>query len=92
MMGDLKGKNEHIPIYTIKATFYPGTDFLLTEDLQKFKISSSHWYLRYDYPKYYTIKYLGFLKKYCILQIMEDETAVSNPDYKELVKKAKKIK
>lgn len=88
MMGDLKGKNERIPIYTVKATFYPGTDFLLTEDLQKINISSSWMFLRYKYPLYYTIMYLPFIKAYCILDVFDDKSKkVVNNNYRELLKK-----
>lgn len=88
MMGNLEGKKKRIPIYTIRATFYPGTNFLLTDNLQKFNICDSWMFFRYKYPLYYTIMYLPFVKAYCILNVFDDKRPkVINKDYKKLLKK-----
>lgn len=88
MIGGLKSKPEKLNFFTIKATFFPGTNYLLTEDLQRFKISRSWYYLKYKYPKYYTLtpSVLG-PNIWTIVSIFTDENHCEEIDYTDIIKK-----
>lgn len=86
-MGNLSKKPERLNFFTIKATFFPGTNYLLTEDLQRFKISGSCNYIRYKYPKYYTLAPSTWgSNMWTIVHIFTDENHCEEIDYTDVIK------
>ena len=89
MIGNLKSKPERDKIYTIKALFWPATNYLLTEDLQRIKICNGIYYYGQKYFRYFCIKpSINFPDQWAILFAFTDEqNKQEHPEYEEIVKK-----
>lgn len=89
MIGSLKPKIEKPQIYTIRALFWPATNYLLMEDLQRIRISNGIYYTGQKYFRYFCIKpSLNFPNQWAILYTFTDENDKDeHEEYEIIVKK-----
>jgi len=89
MIGNFKPKIEKPRIFTIRALFWPSTNYLLTEDLQRIRISNGIYYTGQKYFRYFVIKpSINFPNQWAILYTFTDEKdKVEHEEYEEIVKK-----
>ncbi len=83
-------KKEHPIFYTIRAIFWSGTNYLLTENQERFRITNTMDYLRHKYFMWYTIKQsINYPDRYVIINCFKRDEDVSKerPEIEKIVKK-----
>lgn len=86
----LEKKKEHPVYYTIRAIFWSGTNYLLTENQERFRIVNTIDYLRHKYFMFYTItQSINHPDQYVIINCFktDEDVAKERPEIGDVVKK-----
>lgn len=92
MIGNFKSKVEKVDrpkMFTIRALFWPSTNYLLTEDLQRIRIANGIYFTGQKYFRYFFIMpSINFPNQWAIVYTFTDETDIyEHPEYEDVIKK-----